>query len=57
MRWAGALAFIRQMKNAQEIIALIAKGINHSGDLGVDKIIIFKWILKKKYASMYDGLI
>jgi hypothetical protein len=46
MRWSGHAARMEEMKNAYKILVSLS-GRDYSEDLGVDEMIILKWVLLK----------
>jgi hypothetical protein len=47
MRRAGFVARMKEMKKVYRILLGKRKGRDHLQDLGVDRIIILKWIVMK----------
>jgi hypothetical protein len=43
MRWAGHLAFMREMRNPTVLLLEILKGRDHLEDVDVDGSIILEW--------------
>jgi hypothetical protein len=48
MRWAGNVACMGETRNAYKILFKNLKGRDHLEDLGVDRRVILKWILRKE---------
>jgi hypothetical protein len=57
IRWIGHVAHMGKMRNAYKILLEILKGRDRSEDLGVDGMIILKWILGRQSLRAWIGFI
>jgi hypothetical protein len=56
MRWAGQVASMVEGRGVYKILVGKLERKRPLGDPGVDRRIIFRWIFRKRYMGIWNGL-